>query len=332
MNRFKSDRSLLIGLFWVPAKYSQKVYEQIRNGGRMRIAQIYEVRDHELSPPTFFEMNEFIYPFHEIVVTYGTPNYKEINPTTFNMVTFPFLFGVMFGDIGHGLILFLFAAYLCLNKENVLKNSPSLSLLVRIRYLLLLMGFFATYAGFIYNDMMAMPLDLFGTCYTTNPLNTKEAILKEKNCVYPFGFDPKWYVAHNELSFFNSFKMKFAVIIGVMQMTLGVIMKGMNAVHHRSTIDFVFEFLPQLVFLLSLFGLMDIMIILKWLTDWSGREGQAPSVITQMINIALKGGEINGTPLLGSAEDQMFLTNMLMLNCLVCVPLMLYIKPWYLHR
>lgn len=57
-------------------------------------------------------------------------------------------------------------------------------------------------------------------------------------------------------------------------------MKGFNAIYHRSAIDFIFEFLPQIVFLLALFGFMDLLIILKWLTDWQGREGEAPSIIT----------------------------------------------------
>ena len=70
----------------------------------------------------------------------------------------------MFGDIGHGFLLFLFAAYLCLKKDNLMKNKELLGFL-KSRYLLLLMGFFATYCGLIYNDMMAMPLNLFGSCY-----------------------------------------------------------------------------------------------------------------------------------------------------------------------
>ena len=107
-------------------------------------------------------MNEFVWPFHEVVVTYGTPNYKEVNPTVFNMVTFPFLFGIMFGDIGHGSLLFIFGIYLCMKNKN---GGPSLQPFLKVRHMLLLMGFFATYCGFIYNDMMSIPLDLFGTCY-----------------------------------------------------------------------------------------------------------------------------------------------------------------------
>ena len=57
--------------------------------------------------------NEFTSPFQEIVNTYGTPSFKEANPTVFTIITFPFLFGVMFGDIAHGTILFVCAALLC---------------------------------------------------------------------------------------------------------------------------------------------------------------------------------------------------------------------------
>lgn len=90
------------------------------------------------------------------------------------MVTFPFLFGIMFGDIGHGFLLFLFGAYLCLRYESILANNKSMLGLLKARYLFLTMGFFATYCGFIYNDMMAMPLNLFGSCYENVPGSDKE--------------------------------------------------------------------------------------------------------------------------------------------------------------
>lgn len=59
--------------------------------------------------------------------------------------------------------------------------------------------------------------------------------------------------------------MKIAVILGVLQMALGICMKAFNNLHFGKTIDFLFEFLPQIILLMVLFGWMDFLIILKWL-------------------------------------------------------------------
>lgn len=42
-----------------------------------------------------------------MVETYAVASYGEVNPAVFTIVTFPFLFGLMFGDVGHGLMLLL---------------------------------------------------------------------------------------------------------------------------------------------------------------------------------------------------------------------------------
>lgn len=67
-----------------------------------------------LTKPTLILKNDFTEVPQLIVDTYGVPTYKEINPAYFAAVTFPFFFGVMFGDIMHGSILFVFSTYLCL--------------------------------------------------------------------------------------------------------------------------------------------------------------------------------------------------------------------------
>jgi len=116
-------------------------------------------------------------------------------------------------------------------------------------------------------------------------------------------------------------------------MSLGVCMKGFNALYQKSALDFFFEFVPQILFLLALFGTMDALIISKWLTNWQGRESEAPSIIAQMISNVLSGGEVQGTPLLSSSEEgQAQLVNSLLLLCLVCVPLLLFVKPWVINK
>jgi hypothetical protein len=88
--------------------------------------------------------------------------------------------------------------------------------------------------------------------------------------------------------------------------------------------------------LLALFGFMDLLIVLKWLTDFSGVEGgpsRAPSIITTMITMALGFGE--QTVSAGKVKDhelipggwQTPVMRILVVVILICVPTMLLVKP-----
>ena len=258
-----------------------------------------EINENVLKRPTYIPTNEFTYAFQEIVNTYGVPRYREINPAIFNIVFFPFLFGVMFGDIGHGLIIFLFAIYLVYYNDNINKkegNSP-LKLLTKFRYFLLLLSLCSIYCGLLYNEFMSVPLSMHDTCYERDKIETKTANKKE-GCNFPFGMDPKWFVAENQLTFFNSFKMKFSVVIGVIHMMLGIFLKGLNDNYYKNLYGIIFEFFPQFIFMTVLLGYMVVLIFIKWSTYFYDTS-KAPSIITHLINIAIKGGSVENMPLWG---------------------------------
>ena len=71
----------------------------------------------DISPPTYIMTNEFTSSFQVIVDLFDVPKYKEMNPALFTCITFPFLFGVMFGDICHGALLLLAGITLCIMKR-----------------------------------------------------------------------------------------------------------------------------------------------------------------------------------------------------------------------
>lgn len=67
---------------------------------------------------------------------------------------------------------------------------------------------------------------------------------REDNCVYTFGVDSRWFQSSNMLAFTNNLKMKISVILAILQMSLGILMKGFNAIHFKRPLDFLFEFVP----------------------------------------------------------------------------------------
>lgn len=130
--------------------------------------------------------------------------------------------------------------------------------------------------------------------------------------------------------------MKLSVIIAVVHMTLGVFLKASNAIFFRKYVDFIFEFLPQLAFMTVLFAYMDFLIVYKWLVVWTPATiGEAPSIITTMINMPLmlgKTGDCHGCyPLWGEPGDtsQDKIQLILLIIAGVSVPLMLLPKPLY---
>lgn len=66
----------------------------------------------KLEPPIKLKNNKFTQPFSMFVEMYGLPSYNGINPTTFVAVTYTLLFGIMFGDLGQGLVLAIAGALL----------------------------------------------------------------------------------------------------------------------------------------------------------------------------------------------------------------------------
>eukprot|EP00919_Chromeraceae_sp_WS-2016_P019921 GHVR01047340.1.p1 GENE.GHVR01047340.1~~GHVR01047340.1.p1 ORF type:complete len:588 (+),score=72.40 GHVR01047340.1:526-2289(+) len=277
------------------------------------------------TPPTYIKVNEFTWAFQELVDTYGIPRYLEVNPALFTCVTFPFLFGIMFGDIGHGMFILIFSLYLIIRKDSIENASGDgvLKNFTKARYMLLLMGIFAVYAGFIYNDFLSLGIDIFGSSYHRSQ-NT--AVPKDDYSPYIFGIDPAWKGSTNELLFTNSLKMKLSVILGVTHMLLGILCKGINAIRFNSKTDFLFEFIPQFVFMVCTFLYMDFLIIYKWVVVSNIK----PPIVKTMIDmfmgyvgLADKNDSIANEMFYGQANFQ----NILVSIAVICIPLMLIPKP-----
>ncbi|KAM3913424.1 V-type proton ATPase 116 kDa subunit a 3 [Leptodactylus fuscus] len=301
-----------------------------------------------VSPPTLIHTNKFTAGFQGIVDAYGVASYQEVNPALYTIITFPFLFAVMFGDIGHGLLMFLFALWLVLGENSPkLKNSENeiFSMCFGGRYLILLMGLLSIYTGFVYNECFSRATVIFPSGWSV------AAMAKEKNwtsellsksmpapldpnitnvftAVYPFGIDPIWSLASNRLTFLNSFKMKMSIILGVCHMSFGVFLSIFNYIHFKQKYRIFVVVIPELLFLLCLFGYLVFMIFYKWLAFDVTQAKEAPSLLIHFIDMFLftkNDGNINLFP--GQQNVQMALV----IVAVLCVPVLLLGDPICLY-
>ena len=289
-----------------------------------------------LIPPTHFNSytNPFISAFQGIVDAYGTSRYKELNPAVPTIITFPFMFSIMFGDIGHGVILFLISLVLVLNSKKIYKHTIDNEILAMAyngRFILLLMGMFSVYIGFLYNDIFGKSMTLFKSGWKWS-LISKGSITAEKipNHTYAFGIDSAWHNTENGLLFTNSYKMKLSIIMGFIHMLYSLFMSYRNYIYYQSYVDIMGNFLPGLIFMFSIFGYLTICIILKWSINWTDPTNprDAPSLLNMLINMFLKPGYIE-TPLY---KGQTLVQLILLLVALICIPWLLIYKPLYLYK
>lgn len=209
----------LIAECWVPRNDFDRVKAAIERGSirsGSSVPPIINSMQTKETPPTFHRTNKVTSGFQNIVNSYGIATYREINPAPFTIITFPFLFAVMFGDAGHGILMALFAGWMVMKERNLqmLKRPNEIWLMFfNGRYMILLMGLFSIYTGLMYNDVFSKSINLFGSSWVAPKLKTptyrEEHMMlnPSKHYVgspYIFGLDPVSTIINNGILYFNN--------------------------------------------------------------------------------------------------------------------------------
>ncbi|XP_043860702.1 V-type proton ATPase 116 kDa subunit a1 isoform X7 [Dromiciops gliroides] len=342
----------LIAEVWCPVADLDSIQFALRRGTEhsgSTVPSILNRMQTNQTPPTYNKTNKFTAGFQNLVDAYGIGTYREINPAPYTIITFPFLFAVMFGDFGHGILMTLFAVWMVMRESRILsqKNENEMfSTVFNGRYIILLMGVFSIYTGLIYNDCFSKALNIFGSSWSVRPmfmsnwtedtllgnpvLQLDPAIKGVFEGPYPFGIDPIWNIATNKLTFLNSFKMKMSVILGIIHMTFGVTLSLLNHTYFKKPLNIYLEFIPEIIFMTSLFGYLVILIFYKWTAYDVYSSKDAPSLLIHFINMFLFSYSDSSNNMLYSGQQgvQCFLVVIAML----CVPWMLVFKPLILRH
>uniref|UniRef100_A0A1I8NPJ9 V-type proton ATPase subunit a n=1 Tax=Stomoxys calcitrans TaxID=35570 RepID=A0A1I8NPJ9_STOCA len=353
LNLFNLDvtQKCLIAECWVPVLDIETIQLALRRGTERSGSSVPPILNRMQTfenPPTYNRTNKFTKAFQALIDAYGVATYREMNPAPYTIITFPFLFAVMFGDLGHGAIMALFGLWM-IRKEKGLAAQKTDNEIWNIffggRYIIFLMGVFSMYTGLIYNDIFSKSLNIFGSHWEVH--YNKSTVLENKylqlnpetsdysGTPYPFGMDPIWQVAGaNKIIFQNAYKMKISIIFGVIHMIFGVTMSYHNHTYFKNRLSLIFEFIPQLIFLLFLFFYMVLLMFIKW-NRYAATNSPpysascAPSILITFIDMVLF--NTPKPPPTGCEVymfgGQHFFQVVFVLIALACIPVMLLGKP-----
>ncbi|MHC1579819.1 MAG: V-type ATP synthase subunit I [Candidatus Alkanophagales archaeon] len=227
---------------WVPADAVDAVVEGVRSAtGDVCAFEVRKPSRHDSRVPTLLRNPGFLKPFEAIINMYSPPSYGDIDPTIITAIIFPILFGLMFPDVGHGLLVLLLGLALMFVFKGLSEGIRQMGLVIA------LCGFFSMVAGALFGEF-------FGFSHYAAEL-VEESL--HMHVPHSLLLDPLWFepVVEVERMFVVS------MLIGALHMGLGLTLNGVNSLLKGEVLRGVTGFVSvwclagALYFLLALFGL-----------------------------------------------------------------------------
>ncbi|RLI29090.1 MAG: hypothetical protein DRO46_03130 [Candidatus Hecatellales archaeon] len=171
-------------------------------------------------PPTLLVNPKVAWCFEKLVSAFGIPNYHEIDPTVIMLITFPIIFGFMFGDMGHGLVLLVGGFLIKPLFDRFKIRGEMWDPLYQGRNLIILSGLTSTVIGFLYGEFFG-PTNLAYAMHHGTPTWYTDLT----------GFtEPPWFSPLE-----NPVKLlKISIVIGIAQILFGIVLDIVNKASTRS--------------------------------------------------------------------------------------------------
>lgn len=115
---------------WVPTADLEGLTARLKQASKEILIETLPTTRHGENQhvPVALLTNKYLKPFQMLVNTYARPRYGELDPTILIALTFPLIYGAMFGDLGQGLVLLVLG--LLINSGKFMKSMKSLGLLI----------------------------------------------------------------------------------------------------------------------------------------------------------------------------------------------------------
>jgi len=116
---------------WVPEEEKENAIREIKSidkGCYIETKYAEELKIPKEEVPVKFRHSSFFKPFELLIDSYGIPRYGTIDPTIFVAISFLLMFGAMFGDVGHGIVLAIGSLFLKMSKNEKVRQAFALML------------------------------------------------------------------------------------------------------------------------------------------------------------------------------------------------------------
>ena len=214
-NKFVRSAKTVFFEAWVPKTHDKEAVEQIKEAsdGNCMISDELPVDDEKV-PIILHECPSYLQAFGKLECAYGHPSSGDIDPIRIFAITFPILFGIMFADVAQGAIFVIAGIiFTLLRRKGKAENGGDI-----IRYLLIsgemlvYIGISAIFFGFIFGEF-------FGPSGVIHPIFLFR--------IGPFqvgGFEPTQE---------PMMMLKFAILVGAVHLSLGLVLKFINELRHK---------------------------------------------------------------------------------------------------
>ncbi|MCL2810078.1 MAG: V-type ATP synthase subunit I [Treponema sp.] len=175
--RFTATESLYHFSGWTPSDTVPSLARDLseKTGGRVAIHvyspnEVASVKANKEKVPVAMKHNSFVKGFESIVFSYGAPLYGTIDPTPLVAFFFTIMFGIMFGDVGQGFVLFLAGVIIGKFKKKYVKLSKFSIPLISVGIASMIMGLLAG-AVFTNEKLLIGPTRIITSAITGNPMD-----------------------------------------------------------------------------------------------------------------------------------------------------------------